>query len=87
MHVIPSLKVSQNFHLPQIEQVVERLNIPEEETEQEHDLQKMEQVTTTTLHTQLEKERSDFTILTPGNLRFLYLGGALLLLLRYIFTV
>lgn len=53
----------------------ERLNIPEEETEQEHDLQKMEQVTTTTLHTQLEKERSDFTILTLGNLGFLYLGG------------
>ena len=26
--VIPSLKVSQNFHLPQIEQVFERLNIP-----------------------------------------------------------
>ncbi len=85
--VIPSLKVSQNFHLPQIEQVFERLNIPEEETEQEHDLQKMEQVTTTTLHTQLEKERSDFTILTPGNLRFLYFGGALLLLLRYIFSI
>lgn len=85
--VIPSLKVSQNFHLPQIEQVVERLNIPEEETEQEHDLQKMEQVTTTTLHTQLEKERSDFTILTLGNLGFLYLGGALLLLLRYIFSI
>lgn len=85
--VIPSLKVSQNFHLPQIEQVFERLNIPEEETEQEHDLQKMEQVTTTTLHTQLEKERSDFTILTLGNLGFLYLGGALLLLLRYIFSI
>jgi len=85
--VIPSLKVSQNFHLPQIEQVLERLNIPEEETEQEHDLQKMEQVTTTTLHTQLEKERSDFTILTLGNLGFLYLGGALLLLLRYIFSI
>ena len=66
--VIPSLKVSQNFHLPQIEQVFERLNIPEEEMEQEQDLQKMEQVTTTTLHTQLEKERSDFTILTLGNL-------------------
>ena len=82
--VIPSLKVSQNFHLPQIEQVFERLNIPEEETEQEHDLQKMEQVTTTTLHTQLEKERSDCTILTLGNLGFLYLGGALLLLLRYV---
>lgn len=63
--VIPSLKVSQNFHLPQIEQVFERLNIPEEETEQEHDLQKMEQVTTTTLHTQLEKERSDCTIFYP----------------------
>ena len=85
--VIPSLKVSQNFHLPQIEQVFERLNIPEEETEHEHDLQKMEQVTTTTLHTQLEKERSDFTILTLGNLGFLYLGGALLLLLRYIFSI
>lgn len=85
--VIPSLKVSQNFHLPQIEQVFERLNIPEEETEQEHDLQKMEQVTTTTLHTQLEKERSDCTILTLGNLGFLYLGGALLLLLRYIFSI
>ena len=85
--VIPSLKVSQNFHLPQIEQVFERLNIPEEETEQEHDLQKMEKVTTTTLHTQLEKERSDFTILTLGNLGFLYLGGALLLLLRYIFSI
>ena len=85
--VIPSLKVSQNFHLPQIEQVFERLNIPEEETEQEQDLQKMEQVTTTTLHTQLEKERSDFTILTLGNLGFLYLGGALLLLLRYIFSI
>ena len=85
--VIPSLKVSQNFHLPQIEQVFERLNIPEEETEQEHDLQKMEQVTTTPLHTQLEKERSDFTILTLGNLGFLYLGGALLLLLRYIFSI
>ena len=85
--VIPSLKVSQNFHLPQIEQVFERLNIPEEEMEQEQDLQKMEQVTTTTLHTQLEKERSDFTILTLGNLGFLYLGGALLLLLRYIFTI
>ena len=85
--VIPSLKVSQNFHLPQIEQVFERLYIPEEETEQEHDLQKMEQVTTTTLHTQLEKERSDFTILTLGNLGFLYLGGALLLLLRYIFSI
>ena len=68
--VIPSLKVSQNFHLPQIEQVFERLNIPEEEMEQEQDLQKMEQVTTTTLHTQLEKERSDFTILTLGNLGF-----------------
>lgn len=85
--VIPSLKVSQNFHLPQIEQVFERLNIPEEEMEQEQDLQKMEQVTTTTLHTQLEKERSDFTILTLGNLGFLYLGGALLLLLRYIFSI
>ena len=85
--VIPSLKVSQNFHLPQIEQVFERLNIPEEEMEQEQDLQKMEQVTTTTLHTQLEKERSDFTILTLGNLGFLYLGGALLLLLRYIFYI
>lgn len=85
--LIPSLKVSQNFHLPQIEQVFERLNIPEEETEQEHDLQKMEQVTTTTLHTQLEKERSDCTILTLGNLGFLYLGGALLLLLRYIFSI
>ena len=85
--VIPSLKVSQNFHLPQIEQVFERLNLPEEEMEQEQDLQKMEQVTTTTLHTQLEKERSDFTILTLGNLGFLYLGGALLLLLRYIFSI
>ena len=85
--VIPSLKVSQNFHLPQIEQVFERLNIPEEEMEQEQDLQKMEQVTTTTLHTQLEKERSDFTILTLGNLGFLYLGGALLMLLRYIFSI
>ena len=85
--VIPSLKVSQNFHLPQIEQVFERLNIPEEEMEQEQDLQKMEQVTTTTLHTQLEKERSDCTILTLGNLGFLYLGGALLLLLRYIFSI
>ena len=85
--VIPSLKVSQNFHLPQIEQVFERLNIPEEEMEQEQDLQKMEQVTTTTLHTQLEKERSDFTILTLGNLGFMYLGGALLLLLRYIFSI
>ena len=85
--LIPSLKVSQNFHLPQIEQVFERLNIPEEEMEQEQDLQKMEQVTTTTLHTQLEKERSDCTILTLGNLGFLYLGGALLLLLRYIFSI
>lgn len=85
--VIPSLKVSQNFHLPQIEQVFERLNIPEEEMEQEQDLQKMEQVTTTTLHTQLEKKRSDFTILIPGNLGFLYFGGALLLLLRYIFSI
>ena len=29
--VIPSLKVSQNFHLPQIEQVFDHLNNPEEE--------------------------------------------------------
>ena len=84
---IPSLKVSQNFKLPQNEQVFERLNIQQYETEQEHQLQKMEQVTTNTIHTQLEKERSDFTILTLGNLGFLYLGGALLLLLRYIFSI
>ena len=51
--VIPSLKVSQNFHLTKIEQVFESLNTTAEETEQENDLQKMEQVTTTTLHTQL----------------------------------
>ena len=85
--VIPSLKVSQNFHLPQIEQVFDHLNNPEEEIKQQLNPQETEQVTTTTLHTQLEKERSDFTILTLGNLGFLYLGGALLLLLRYIFSI
>ncbi|MCS2308527.1 M56 family metallopeptidase [Bacteroides thetaiotaomicron] len=35
----------------------------------------------------MEKEKSDFTILTPVNLELLYLGGALLVLLRYIFSI
>lgn len=85
--VIPSLKVSQNFHLPQIEQVFDHLNNPEEEIKQQLNPQETEQVTTNTVQTQLEKEKSDFTILTPVNLELLYLGGALLVLLRYIFSI
>ena len=85
--VIPSLKVSQNFHLPQIEQVFDHLNNPKEEIKQQLNPQETEQVTTNTVQTQLEKEKSDFTILTPVNLELLYLGGALLVLLRYIFSI
>ncbi len=85
--VIPSLKVSQNFHLPQIEQVFDHLNNPEEEMEPQLNPQEMKQVTTIAVHTQVEKEKSDFTIFTPVNLGILYLGGALLVLMHYLFSI